>query len=147
MDKGVVRLTWGKLDDPTIREFEIEYEVVDRESDTGTKSPVESSPISVKVKSTIMEKTIDKLVPGKKYNFRIRSLNAAGWGRWSQLTTCLYPPFPLTVQYTGEIVEVAIPTDGLYCITAAAGPRQLMATPRKEDEGPSLRQSFFSTSE
>lgn len=118
-DKGVVVLGWGKPDDPTIRQYEIEYEPVDRESDIGSKSPIESTmPISVKVKSTVFEKTIDKLVPGRKYNFRIRSLNTAGWGRWSFPTTCLYPMFPLAIQYTGEIVEVVIPTDGLYCISA-----------------------------
>lgn len=119
VDKGVVCLSWGKPDDPTVRQYEIEYELLDRESDVGTKSPVESSlPISVTAKATAIVKTIDKLIPGKKYNFRIRSLNTAGWGRWSVATTCLYPGFPLTIEYTGEIVELVIPTDGLYCITA-----------------------------
>ena len=119
VDKGVVHISWGKPDDPTVREYEIEYELLDRESDIGTKSPVESStPVSVKCKATAIEKTIDKLIPGKKYNFRIRSLNTAGWGRWSSMTTCHYPGFPLTVEYTGEIVEIIMPTDGLYCITA-----------------------------
>ena len=112
-------MSWGKPDDPTIRQYEIEYELLDRESDIGTKSPVEAAtPISVKCKATVMEKTIDKLIPDKKYNFRIRSLNTAGWGRWSAPTTCHYPGFPLSIEYTGEIIEIIIPTDGLYCITA-----------------------------
>lgn len=119
VEKGVVHVSWGKPDDPTVRQYEIEHELVDRESDIGSKSPVESSsPVSVKCKATAIEKIIDKLIPGRRYNFRIRSLNTAGWGRWSTATTCHYPGFPLTVEYTGEIIEVIIPTDGLYCITA-----------------------------
>ena len=116
--KGLVHASWGKPDDPTVREYEIEYEQLDRESEIGTKSPIDPTPVSVKCKATALERTIDQLVPGKKYNFRIRSLNTAGWGRWSAGTTCHYPPFPLTVEHTGEIVVVVIPTDGLYCITA-----------------------------
>ena len=142
VENGVVRLSWGKPDDPTIRQYEIEYEMVDRESDIGTKSPVESSPISVKVKATVMEKTIDKLIPGKRYNFRIRSLNTAGWGRWSEITTCLYPPFPLTIQYTGEIVEVVILTDGLYCITAG-GAKAADGNTKKGGQGAIIEAKFL----
>jgi hypothetical protein len=142
VENGVVRLSWGKPDDPTIRQYEIEYEMVDRESDIGTKSPVESSPISVNVKATVMEKTIDKLIPGKKYNFRIRSLNTAGWGRWSKITTCLHPPFPLTVKYTGEIVEVVIPTDGLYCITAG-GAKAADSNTKKGGRGAIIEAKFL----
>ncbi|CAI8020747.1 hypothetical protein GBAR_LOCUS12381, partial [Geodia barretti] len=142
VENGVVRLSWGKPDDPTIRQYEIEYEMVDRESDIGTKSPVESSPISVKVKATVMEKTIDKLIPGKRYNFRIRSLNTAGWGRWSEITTCLYPRFPLTIQYTGEIVEVVILTDGLYCITAG-GAKAADGNTKKGGQGAIIEAKFL----
>ena len=143
VDNGVVRLSWGKPDDPTIRQYEIEHELLDRESEIGTKSPVESSmPISVKVKATAIEKTIDKLIPGKKYNFRIRSLNTAGWGRWSAPTTCLYPPFPLTVEFTGEIVEVVIPTDGLFCITAC-GAKAADGSTKKGGRGAIIEAKFL----
>ena len=143
VDKGVVRLTWGKPDDPTVQQYEIEYELLDRDSDIGTKSPVESSlPVSVKVKATAIEKTIDKLIPSKRYNFRIRSLNTAGWGRWSDATTCLYPGFPLTIEYTGEIVELVVPTDGLYCITAS-GAKAMDGNTKKGGRGAIIQAKFL----
>ena len=136
-------LSWGKPDDPTVRQYEIEYDLLDRESEIGTKSPVENAmPVSVKVKATSLEKTIDKLIPGKKYNFRIRSLNTAGWGRWSAATTCLYPPFPLTIDYTGEIVEVVIPADGLYCITAC-GAKAADGNTKKGGRGAIIEAKFL----
>ena len=117
IDKGLVLAKWGKPA-AIVREYEIEYEFLEREAEKGTKSPKEAQPVSVKCKGTVMERTIDKLMPGKKYSFRIRSLNTAGWGMWSAPSVCHYPPFPVTLEYTGEIVELIIPVDGLYCVTA-----------------------------
>ena len=99
-------------------------------------------PVSVKVKATALEKTIDKLIPGKKYNFRIRSLNTAGWGRWSAASTCLYPAFPLTVEFTGEIVEVVVPANGLYCITAG-GAKAADGNTKKGGRGAIIEAKFL----
>ena len=117
-ERGLILVSWEKSDDETVREYDIEYDAMEWTSEIGPESVIKANPISVRCKGTVLRQWVDKLMPGKKYSFRIRALNMAGWGIWSKPIVCHYPPPPITVEYTREIVEVVVPASGLYCITA-----------------------------
>ena len=118
---GLLVLKWEPpSDSSSTKEYEIQYEPV--EDDTTDPSTIstnrENYPQSIVVKGAFTEKTIDDIMPGKKYCFRVRSQNQAGWGIWSSPIVGRLPNFPIEIGYTGEIVKLQIPCDGLYCITA-----------------------------
>ena len=61
---------------------------------------------------------VDYLCPGYRYQFHIRSANAAGWGVWSKPVIGRCEDFPITVGYTKKIHHIRIPISGCYRITA-----------------------------
>ena len=117
----LLTLKWDHPDqDAPPKEYQIQYEPL--EDEDPDPIPVHENqevyPKSISLKGNIKEKRIDKLMPGMKYCFRLRAQNLAGWGLWSSPTIGLAPNFPLEIGYTGEIVRVQIPCNGLYAITA-----------------------------
>lgn len=118
---GLLYLSW-EPSDQTVKEFEISFEPFD-ENDAGYTAIITSEykrdfPRSIKQKGSCTEKLIDDIIIGMKYLFRVRALNVAGWGVWSYPAIGKLDNFPLEIGYTGEIVTLVIPLDGLYSIVA-----------------------------
>lgn len=137
-DRGLISVSWEKADEQTVSEYEIQCDLMEKVSDVDPKS----KPRSVKCKGTATQQWIDKLIPGNKYSFRIRSLNMAGWGIWSMPVACHYPSLPITIEYTGEIVEFVVPANGLYCITAQ-GAKAADGETRKGGRGAIIEAKFL----
>lgn len=136
-------LKWEKPDQPVI-EYEIQCESVGEPNIDRTPSPIgfQHFPKSISVPGRYTEKRIDGLVPSEKYCFRIRSKSTAGWGIWSYPIVAEFPDFPLVVEYTGEIVEIVIPCDGLYLITAK-GAKAADGETRKGGKGAIIEAKFY----
>jgi len=66
----------------------------------------------------------------------------AGWGIWSMPVICHYPSPPITIEYTGEIVEFVVPDNGLYCITAQ-GAKAADGETRKGGRGAIIEAKFL----
>ncbi len=118
---GLLTLKWEHSDpEAPPKEYAIQYEPL--EGDDPDPFTVHESrqvyPQTVHVRGHLQEKNIDSIMPGKKYCFRLRAQNLAGWGMWSLPIVSLASNFPLEIGFTGEIVNVQIPCDGLYAITA-----------------------------
>jgi len=118
---GLLYVCWDQSNDD-VMEYEISYEPLE-EKDSDPVSIVTSNykrdfPRSVKQKGDQSEKLIHDITPGKKYLFRIRALNVAGWGVWSLPALGHMGGFPLEIGYTGEIVNIEVPCDGEYSILA-----------------------------
>ena len=79
---------------------------------------------------------------GKKYSIRLRSLNIAGWGVWSHQVIAQFPEFPLNIGYSGSIVNVVIPYDGRYRITAR-GAKAADGETRKGGRGAIVEAKFL----
>ena len=60
---------------------------------------------------------VDGLCPGSRYQFHIRSANAAGWGAWSKPVIGRCEDFPITIGYTKRINRIRLPVNGCYRIT------------------------------
>lgn len=117
---GSLYVSWEQSD-PDVDEYEVSYEVFIANSDpvslitSGYKSKV---PVSVMQKGNCSEKRIDAIMIGTKYMFNVRARNLAGWGVWSYPVVGFIDGFPLDIGYTGEIVEIVLPKDGVYYILA-----------------------------
>ena len=122
---GLLLLKWERTDIEAAQ-YEIRYEPVEEEGTdpmslvTGEYSKYKHNfPRSIAaIPASATQKIVSGIMPQKKYCFRIRSLNIAGWGIWSRPVVGSMPGFPLNIEYMGEIVEVEIPFDGLFQIIA-----------------------------
>lgn len=115
-DAGLIQLKWN-LPEEQLLEHEIICDLVF----TDTNNPTirdRSFPRHYKVEGNVVSKRIDNLFPGMKYRFRIRSRNESGWGWWSPSIFGMTPDFPLEIGYTGNIIILPLPHDGLYRIIA-----------------------------
>lgn len=144
MRDGLLYISWEQSD-PDVKEYEISYEPFDEE-DADPTALVTSDykkgfPRAVKQKGTHREKRIDEIMIGMRYLFRVRALNLAGWGVWSHPVIGKLNGFPLEIGYTGEIVEIEIPADGLYSIVAC-GAKAADGTTRKGGRGAIIGAQF-----
>jgi hypothetical protein len=119
---GSLYISWEKSD-PTVIEYEISYEPFNAPPSTDPVSLITSnynntSPISLMQKGSCTEQRIDAITVGMKYLFHVRARNLAGWGVWSYPVVGCIEGFPLEIEYTGEIVEIVMPKDGVYSILA-----------------------------
>lgn len=134
---GLLYISWEQSD-PEVKEFEVSYEPFDEENADPisiiTSDYKRGFPRSVKQKGSKSEKQIDEIIIGMKYLFRVRALNLAGWGVWSYPVVGKINGFPLEIGYTGEIVVVEIPADGMYLILAY-GAKAADGTTRKGGRG------------
>ncbi len=122
---GLLMLKWEQTAFEAAEKYEIRYEPIEENSDpvsmvTGDYSEyMRGFPRSIDlIPASVSQKLISGIMPKKNYCFRIRSQNIAGWGVWSQPIVGAMPGFPLTIEYTGEIVELEIPCNKRYHITA-----------------------------
>ena len=118
---GLLYVSWEQSN-YDVMEYEISYEPME-EKDSDPIAIVTSDykrdfPRSVMQKGDRSEKLIHEIVPGMKYVFRIRALNVAGWGVWSYPAIGQLDNFPLEIGFTGEIIGVELPSDGVYSIVA-----------------------------
>lgn len=119
MDGGIIQLTWQKPDQP-ILEYEIICDLIFSERDiTGPSIRDSTYPRLYTTEGHDLSKRIDNLYPGMKYRFRIHSRNESGWGWWSPSIHGTTPSFPLEISFSGKIVKVPLPYDGLYRITTS----------------------------
>lgn len=102
------------------KEYTIQYEPLeDDDPDPFTVHECRQKyPKTLPVKGHLEEQKIDTIMPGRKYCFRLRAQNLAGWGLWSSPIVSQASSFPLEIEHSGEIVKVQIPCNGLYAITA-----------------------------
>ena len=121
MKGGLLYISWEQTD-PDVIEYEISYEPFDEKHADPiaivTSNYNKSFPRSIMQKGNATEKLIDDIVVGAKYMFRMRALNVAGWGVWSYPVIGRLDNFPLEIGYTGQIVTIELPSDGLYSIVA-----------------------------
>ena len=61
---------------------------------------------------------VDFLCPGYTYRFKVRSINAAGSGMWSDSVTAMCKDFPINIEYTKRIHRIRIPQNAHYRIIA-----------------------------
>lgn len=118
---GLLYISW-ESSDANVMEYEISFEPFEG-NDTDPTDIITSSghsdfPRSVKVKGTFTETLIDDVMVNMRYLFRVRALNVAGWGVWSNPVVGKTGNFPLEIGYTGKIVELELPKDGVYSIVA-----------------------------
>ena len=117
---GLLYISWEKSDSE-VKEYEVSYEPFNEDADPVsiiTSDYERGFPRSIKQKGKFSEKRIDDIMVGMKYLFRVRALNAAGWGVWSYPVLGCIEGFPLEIGFTGEIVCVEMPEDGVYSILA-----------------------------
>ncbi len=122
---GLLMLKWEQTATEAAEKYEIRYEPVEENSDpvsmvTGDYSNYKRNfPRSIdSIPASVSQKLISGIMPNQNYCFRIRSQNIAGWGIWSRPIVGAMPGFPLTIEYTREIIEVEIPSTSRYHITA-----------------------------
>lgn len=151
VENGMLVLSWEQSEDEDAKEYEIRYEPAEEEEQDPmsvlSKEYVEHKnryPCSIPVQSSISRRMIDDLMPGKKYCFRVRALNIAGWGIWSYPKIGSMPNFPLMIGYTGRIVHIEIPFTGLYQITAI-GAKAADGDTRKGGRGAIIEAKFYLT--
>lgn len=140
---GLLYITWEQSD-PEVKEYEVSYEPFDEDPDPTaivTSNYKSSFPRSIIQKGNSREKLIDEIMVGMKYLFRMRALNMAGWGVWSYPVIGRLDGFPLEIGYTGEIVGIVIPMDGLYSIVAY-GAKAADGTTRKGGRGAIIGAKF-----
>ncbi len=118
---GLLYLSWEQSD-VEVEGYEITYQPFE-EKDADPVAVITNDykkkyPFFLKMKGDCTEKLIDGIVIGTNYMFRVRAINVAGWGVWSHPIIGKLGGFPLEIGYTGEIVEIEIPLDGLYSIIA-----------------------------
>lgn len=120
IDAGLILVKW-QAPENKVKSYEITCDMILLEDSELTLIPNPPFPRKYEVDGKEKEKRIDNIIPGKKYRFRIRSLDQAGWGQWSPSITEKMPGFPLKIGYTGSIIKLQLPADGLYHIVAAGG--------------------------
>ena len=148
IENGMLVLSWEESDEDA-KEFEIRYEPAEEEEldpvPVISREYIEYKnryPCSIPIRSNITSMMIDDIMPGKKYCFRVRALNIAGWGIWSYPEVGSMPNFPLTIGYTGKIVHVELPFPGLYLITAV-GAKAADGDTRKGGRGAIVEAKFY----
>ena len=148
IENGMLVLSWEQNDEDS-KEYEIRYEPAEEEEvdpiSVISKEYIEYKnryPCSMPVRSSVSRKMIDDLMPGKKYCFRVRALNIAGWGVWSYPKIGSMPSFPLTIGFTGKIVHIELPSSGLYLITAV-GAKAADGDTRKGGRGAIVEAKFY----
>ena len=115
---GMISVEWN-LPNQEVLEFEIMCDLILNDPDNpNTIVTNEPFPRHFLVPGKTAYKHIDNLFPNMRYRFRIRSRDSSGWGWWSSSIVGRTPDFPLQVGYTGEIIKLPLPSDGLYYITA-----------------------------
>ena len=147
-DGGFLMLKWEQPD-PSVREYEIQCEPME-EKDADPLVMASASyaeyrqqiQTPVKIRSDSSQWRLDGLMVGKKYSIRMRSLNIAGWGVWSHQVISQFPDFPLKIGYSGSIVKLVIPYDGMYCITAQ-GAKAADGETRKGGRGAIVEAKFL----
>lgn len=112
---GLLYVSWEQSD-PEVTEYEISCK--DCSDFLVTSGHKENPPVSMIHKGSTNEKRIDSVTIGTKYLFNVRARNLAGWGVWSHSVIGGIDGFPLEIGYTGEIVEIVLPKDGVYSIIA-----------------------------
>ncbi len=121
MRGGLLYISWEQSD-PEVKESEVSYEPFNEESADPTaiitSGYERGPPRSIIQKGNKIETQIDDIVVGMKYLCRVRALNVAGWGVWSNPVIGKLNNFPLEVMYTGKIVQIELPYDGYYSILA-----------------------------
>lgn len=143
---GLLVLKWEQVESDC-QEYEIRYDPVNDTSTNplaiGYPSSQHDFPRYIKgISVTTSRKIVSGIIPNMKYCFRIRSLNIAGWGIWSAPVVGAMKGFPLEIGYTGEIVEIEIPTEGLYSITAR-GAKAADGNVRKGGRGGIIEATFY----
>ena len=146
-------LKWEQPD-PLVREYEIQCEPME-EKDADPLMRVSApyaeyrqkiqTPVKIKVDtapSSSAQWRLDGLMVGKKYSIRMRSLNTAGRGIWSNQMIAQFPEFPVNIGYSGSIVNLVIPCDGMYCITAR-GAKAADGETRKGGRGAIVEAKFL----
>ena len=109
---GLLRLKWDTEQiDSKIDKYEIEYQLVPVLLDN-------VGPVSVFCNGSAFQYYVNCLSPGYSYMFRMRSSIYSGWGMWTSPFIGKYDDFPLTISFTGKIVQIKIPATGRYQITA-----------------------------
>ena len=117
-EHGMILLTW-KIPEREVLEYEIMCDLVLNDPDNFNPVIVDQAfPRHFLVKAKVCQKRIDNLFPEMRYRFRIRSRDNSGWGWWSASILGSTPGFPLEIGYTGEIIKIPLPSNGLYRIVA-----------------------------
>ena len=114
---GLLYISWEQSD-PGVTQYEISYKDSTDPLSLVSSGSIDKFPISVTQAGNSNEKRIDAVMIGTKYLFHVRARNLAGWGVWSYPVVGSIDGFPLEIGYTGEIVEIVLPKDGVYFITA-----------------------------
>lgn len=133
---GLLYVSWEQSD-YDVKEYEVSYELFNEGTDPaslGYRSVVNQ-------KGSSKEIRLDDIVIGMKYLCRVRALNLAGWGVWSHPVIGWIEGFPLEIQYTGEIVTIELPRDGVYSILAF-GAKAADGTVRKGGKGAMIGANF-----
>lgn len=133
---GLLYISWEQSD-CEVKEYEVSYEPFNEGVDPASLG----YPRVVNQKGSSNEIRLDDIVIGMKYLCRVRALNIAGWGVWSLPVLGSIDGFPLEIRYTGEIVTVAVPRDGVYSILAY-GAKAADGTLRKGGRGAIIGASF-----
>ena len=118
------QLSWSLPEYSTdIVQYEVEYEHI---PDERPPSPIDGGSLEVLSQPNIVAKSgkaqahiMNSLVPGYRYQFRVRSRSVAGWGMWSDPITGRFDGLPVRISFTGEKVSICVPAAGEYRITAA----------------------------
>ena len=119
-DAGMIQLKWT-LPDESILEHEVVCDLVFTDNSPNPSVRDRTFPRHYLIEGHKTNKRIDNLFPGMRYRFRIRSCNKSGWGWWSPSIYGTSPDFPLEIAYTGKIIILPLPYDGLYRIVAKGG--------------------------
>lgn len=107
-----------------VTQYEVEYEYIpdERPASPGNSGPVEMDvprPPVVPKSGKAQAHTMNDLIPGCRYRFRVRSRSIAGWGMWSHPISGRFDGFPVQMGFTGEKVSIKVPVAGEYRITVA----------------------------
>ena len=125
-DTNIMQLIWQIPKKPEgvdrVLYFQIEYEHLPGSSMFSYQLDgvyIQREPYIQHVNGNELSTFIDCLCPGYRYQFRIHSANAAGWGMWSKSVIGRCEDFPITIHYTKrKINRIRIPFNGYYRITA-----------------------------
>lgn len=130
---GLLYVSWEQSDGD-VREYEVSYEPFNDDTDP-------DSPRVVNQRGSSNEIRLDDIIISVKYLCRVRALNLAGWGVWSHPVVGWIEGFPLEIRYTGEIVTIELPRDGVYSILSF-GAKAADGTLRKGGRGAIIGANF-----
>ncbi len=121
---NLLSLSWETSKDCEAKNFEIEFEQLDKDLSAVLKRShdqykfSQKEPQYQKVPGTELKTYVDFLCPGYTYKFKVHSQNDAGWGMWSKSVTAKCIDFPVKFEYTKRIHRICIPLSAHYRITA-----------------------------